>query len=89
MGALDVPPCITCKGGSPPWLLQVLAVPLPPPPFPDERPFNHGINDVPSLAPGYEEVGLVDGEVHPSMRSPGGFAPCQKRWRSIPRTKRK
>lgn len=74
-GALDVPPCITCKGGRP-VLLLVLAVPLP---FPDDRPFNHGISDVPSLAPGYELVGLADGEVHTSIRSTGGFVPC-KRW---------
>ena len=50
-GALEEPPCIACKGGRP-VLLLVLAVPLPPPPPADDNPFNQGIRDVPSLAPG-------------------------------------
>jgi hypothetical protein len=67
-GALADFPCMTCKGGRP-ALLLVLAVPLlpPPPPWQEDKPLSHGMRDVPSLAPGHEDVGLTDGDGETSI----------------------
>ncbi len=71
-GALEeFPYCITCNGGRP-ALLLVLVVPLPPPPPPapaaaEDKPLSHGMSDVPSPAPGYEDAGLTDGDGETSI----------------------
>jgi len=69
----EVPAWTKCKVGKP-ALLLVLAVPLP---LPEDKPFNHGMREVPSLAPGYEDVGLTNaGVVHTScICSTGGLVP--------------